>query len=99
MFSHTSVPWEKPEIRTSSEKFLGLVSSSMPRTKGVPYSGSPRAPTVTPLFPITDASCWGVMPSASVELKRESVFLSSKGMDIGSIPVISWSIRMTFGSS
>ena len=60
---HTSVPWDSPEIWISSEKFLGLASSSIPRTKLVPISGMPKVPVWLPI-------CSGVTPSASVEVSR-----------------------------
>lgn len=58
--THTFVPWEKPEMRTSSEKFFGFVSSSIFRTKRVPYSGRPMEPTVFPLLPMIFARSSGV---------------------------------------
>ena len=73
LFSQTSVPWEKPEMRTNSEKVLGLVSTSIWRTKDVPNSGMPRLPTFEP-------SSSGVTPRALVELNRLKVAGSSKGM-------------------
>ena len=39
----TSVPWDRPEIWISSEKFLGRASTSMPRTKLVPAEGLPES--------------------------------------------------------
>ena len=44
--SHTSVPCDRPEMRTSSSIVLGCVSSSMPRTNLVPNSGMPYVPVV-----------------------------------------------------
>ena len=41
LFSHTSVPWEYPEIRSRSEKFLGFTSEIICRTNRVPHSGTP----------------------------------------------------------
>ncbi len=42
--TQTSVPWERPEIWSRSEKFLGFASISIPRTKLVPISGRARVP-------------------------------------------------------
>ena len=39
--SHTSVPWERPDIRTSSSKLVGWISSSICLTNLVPNSGIP----------------------------------------------------------
>ena len=46
--THTLVPWEKPEIRTKSEKVCGLESSSMARTNPVPDSGTAKVATLSP---------------------------------------------------
>ena len=42
--SHTSVPWDRPEIRTRSENDLGLASITICIAKSVPNSGIPKAP-------------------------------------------------------
>lgn len=42
--SHTSVPWEKPERRSSVLKSLGCVSTSIWRVKRVLNSGIATAP-------------------------------------------------------
>ena len=42
--SHTSVPWEKPESRSSVLKSLGWVSTSIWRVKRVLNSGMATAP-------------------------------------------------------
>ena len=42
--SHTSVPWDRPEIRISSSMVEGFVSINMPCTKPVPNSGMPSVP-------------------------------------------------------
>ena len=70
---HTSVPWERPEMRIRSAMLEGLVSSRIPRTKAVPNSGMPRVPVVHP-------NCSWVSPRASGEVNRDSTFLSSSGM-------------------
>ena len=41
---HTSVPWDKPEICTKSEKQAGRVSSIVFLVFKVPNSGKPAAP-------------------------------------------------------
>ena len=38
---HTSVPWDRPEMRISSSIVVGCVSSSIWRTNFVPNSGTP----------------------------------------------------------
>ena len=91
--SHTFVPWEKPEIRTRSEKVCGLESSSMPRTNFVPHSGTARLATWSP------CNCSGVNPIPSVEENRLSVLGSSKGIVFASMPVKSSNIRIIVGSS
>ena len=91
--SHTLVPWEKPEIRTRSEKCCGLESSNMPRTNLVPHSGTAKEATLSP------CNCSGVRPIPSVEEKRLNVAGSSKGMVLASIPVRSSNIRIIVGSS
>ena len=53
---------------------VGWVSSSMPRTKGVPNSGTPRVPVVQSISSV-------VTPRASGEEKRLITFLSSSGMN------------------
>ena len=42
--SHTSVPWEKPDRRTSVLKLVGWVSTSIWRVKRVLNSGIATAP-------------------------------------------------------
>ena len=91
--SHTSVPWDSPDMRTSSDIEVGLVSSSIPITNFVPNSGIPKDPTSIPPF------CSGVMPSAFVELKRLMTVGSSSGISTGLRPVRSCSILIMVGSS
>ena len=43
---HTFVPWDRPEIFTSSAKVDGKVSISIPRTKFVPSSGTAKDATL-----------------------------------------------------
>ena len=90
--SQTSVPWEKPDMRTRSEKTSGCVSSIIWRVNGVRNSGMPKVPLVAP-------SSSGVTPRAVVELKMDMVAASSNGMVFGSRCVRSSSILMTVGSS
>ena len=42
--SHTSVPWEKPDRRTSVSNLVGMVSISIPRVNRVLNSGIATAP-------------------------------------------------------
>ena len=94
--THTSVPWERPEMRISSSMVLGRVSTSMPRTKRVPNSGMPSVPVGTP-------SSSAVSPSASGVENRESMFLNTSGSLSGTLrggmPVRSCRRRSMVGSS
>ena len=92
LFSHTSVPWDRPEIRTSSAKVVGLVSSSIWRTNFVPNSGTPKVPTL-------ELISSSVTPKALVFKNRLMVASSPKGMVLGSKPVKSCSMRSMVGSS
>ena len=65
LFSHTSVPWDNPEIRIRSESVCGFVSTTIWITKSVPNSGIPRHPTGHP--PISS----GVIPSADVSWNKD----------------------------
>ena len=93
--SHTSVPWDRPAIRTRSEKLCGFVSTSICMAKSVPNSGIPRAPRGQP--PISS----GVIPSALCILEKRhhffvikrNVFYASRSMSVSS------SIRIMVGSS
>ena len=71
--NQTSVPWDRPEICSSCEKFAGLVCSSIPLTNLVPNSGIPKVPVfdwiwswVTPIVsvpennPMTPGSSIGI---------------------------------------
>ena len=91
--SHTSVPWESPEMRTRSEKALGWASITICMAKSVPNSGIPRIPSFVP--PIWS----GVTPKASVFWNRDMTSAPSSGMVSGSTPVRSCSIRIMVGSS
>ena len=91
--SHTSVPWDRPEMRTRSEKLCGLVSTSIWITKSVPNSGIPSEPSGHP------PSCSGVTPSASVLTKSDMTSLLSSGMSCALMSVKSSSIRIIVGSS
>ena len=95
--SHTSVPWDRPDMRMSSSMVEGLVSLSMPRTKDVPNSGTPSVPvSATP-------SCSAVKPSASGEVNSDSIFEntsgSCSGTSCGAMPVMSCSFLSIVGSS
>ena len=61
---HTSVPWDRPEMRISSSIVVGCVSSSIWRTNFVPNSGTPYVPVLEPI-------CSGVTPSACVPENSE----------------------------
>ena len=91
MPSHTSVPWDKPDILINSAKVLGFVSTSIPIVKGVPNSGTPRVP-------VSFIICSLVTPNGSGERNIPIVSLSSKGTVVTSIPDISWIIRSCVGS-
>ena len=90
--SHTSVPCDKPEICTSSENVVGLVSSNIWRTKPVPNSGTPNVPV---LHKISSS----VTPKEAGLLNICIVSLSSTGIVLGSIPDKSCNIRIIVGSS
>ena len=91
--SHTSVPWDKPEIRTRSEKLCGCVSWSIWITKSVPNSGTPSDPSGVPSISS------GVIPNVSVPWNNPITPLSSIGIVCASIPVISSILRIIDGSS
>ena len=79
--SHTSVPWDRPEICSRSENLVGWDSSSMPRTKLVPSSGRLRVPVRTP--PRSSS----VTPRAAGELKRDMTSGSLMETFITGMPV------------
>ena len=89
---HTLVPWDRPEIRTRSEKLFGFVCSSMFITKWVPSSGSPRLPSLQP--PMSS----GLMPSARGDSNRDNTSWSSIRIAAASTSVRSSSIRIMVGS-
>ena len=91
--SHTSVPWESPEIRIRSENSCGFASMTICMAKSVPNSGIPSAPSGQPF------NSSGVTPSASVFLNKDITEVSSSGIFLGSKPVRSCSIRIMVGSS
>ena len=93
LFSHTSVPWDRPEIRMRSEKDWGLASTTIWITKSVPNSGMPRQPKGQPSISS------GLIPRASVFLNRDMTFGSSRGIVLASMPVRSSSMRIMVGSS
>ena len=62
--SQTSVPWDRPEICSRSEKVFGCESMSICRTNGVPHSGSENVPVCEPMSS-------GLTPSASVEVNSD----------------------------
>ena len=78
--SHTSVPWDKPEIRSKSANVFGFVSNSMPRTNFVPNSGIPKVPVSQPISS-------AVTPNASGDSKRDMVAGSPRGTVWGLTPV------------
>ena len=75
----TSVPCERPDMRTSSAMVFGRVSRSIPRTKLVPNSGMPNVPTGVPM------SCSRTL-SADRPAKMLSVALSFSGTAVTSVP-------------
>ena len=91
--SHTSVPCERPEIRTRSENSCGFASITICIAKSVPNSGMPSAPSWQP--PISS----GVIPRADVFLNSDITEGSSNGISLGSMPVKSSSRRIIVGSS
>ena len=91
--SHTSVPWDRPEIRTRSEKHFGFVSFNICITNSVPNSGTPREPISIP--PISS----GVIPRISVLWNSDITSGSSSGIVVASIPVKSSNRRIIVGSS
>ena len=93
LLSHTSVPWDNPEIRTRSEKFFGFVSRSICMTNSVPNSGMPRLPRSHPI------SSSGVTFSAEVSANNDNTSWLSREMVFASSPVRSSSIRIIVGSS
>ncbi len=72
--SHTSVPWDKPEIRIRSVNSCGFASRSIPMAKSVPNSGIPSVPIGQPF------NSSGVTPRAEVFLKSDMTVLSSSGI-------------------
>ena len=91
--AHTSVPWEKPESRTSVSKARGWVSTSIWRVKGVPNSGTP----IEPVWPMIGSSSGS--PSTSGEVKIDMVSGSEREISLASTPVISSIMRIIVGSS
>ena len=89
---HTSVPWDRPEMRISSSIVVGCVSSSIWRTNFVPNSGTPYVPVLEPI-------CSGVTPSACVPENSEITSGSVSGRVRASTPVKSISMRIIVGSS
>ena len=79
--SHTSVPWDRPEICSKSENLVGWDSSSMPRTKLVPSSGRERVPV---LMPPKSSS---VTPKAAGELNSDMTSGSLMETSITEMPV------------
>ena len=92
LFSHTSVPCDRPDILINSSNVVGFVSTNIPLTNFVPNSGTPKLPTF-------DLICSGVTPRLSVEQNSDIVALSSSGTFVGSTFVISCNILITVGSS
>ena len=79
--SHTSVPWDRPEICKRSENLVGRDSSSIPRTKLVPNSGRDKVPVFTP------PRSSGVTPKAAGELNRDITSGSLMETSITGMPV------------
>ena len=99
LFSHTSVPCDKPEIRIRSDNVFGFVSTTIWITKSVPNSGIPRHPTGHP--PISE----GLIPRDPVSAKSCITPGSSKGISVAlngfpvSCSTSSSSILIIVGSS
>ena len=89
---HTSVPWEKPERRTSVLKSLGWVSISICRVNFVLNSGMATAP----VGPSRGSSS---NPRALLVVNKLMVSLSSSGICRALTPVRSSIIRTMDGSS
>ena len=75
----TSVPWDNPDILTSSAKVFGFVSRSVLITKLVPNSG-------TPSVPVSQFISSFLTPSSLHDENKLIVFLSSRGTFSTSIP-------------
>ena len=71
--SHTSVPWEKPDRRTSVLKSLGWVSTSICRVKRVLNSGMATAPVGPRISSFS-------YPNTLLEMKMDMVSGSSRGI-------------------
>ena len=89
---HTSVPWEKPESRTSVLKSLGWVSMSIWRVNRVLNSGMATAPVGPRISSFSK-------PSTLEDVKMLMVSGSSNGIARALTPVRSSSIRIMVGSS
>ena len=93
LLSHTSVPWDRPEMRISSAMEEGLVSSSICRTNLVPNSGMPNVPLVTPRI-------WlGARSSGSGLENSPSTLGSLRGSSVALMPVRRSSMLIMVGSS
>ena len=92
LFNQTSVPCDKPEIRTNSSKVVGLVNSRIPRTKGVPNSGIPAAPVFSVFLLVS-------ICRLSTEEKIFIVSGSFIGIVFGSIPEIRSNSFIAVGST
>ena len=89
--NHTSVPWESPDILTSSAKVVGLVSATIPIVNGVPNSGIPRVP-------VGHIICSFVTPSTLVLVNILIVSLSSSGTSSTLVWLKSWISLSCVGS-
>ena len=90
--SHTSVPWVKPEIRSSISNWVGCVSSSTPRVNLVLNSGTATAPVGPNTLSFSN-------PRTLDEVNSDMVSGSSSGISLAFTPVRSSSIRTIVGSS
>ena len=92
--SHTSVPWDKPDMLTRSEILVGFVSTSIWITKSVPSSGSPNEPVGHPSISSD------VIPSASGPVNKDITFGSLIGTSLLTLVFVNFSRRLIIvGSS
>ena len=90
--SHTSVPWDRPLMRSNSATVVGFVSFSMFIANSVPNSGIPNTPK-------SNGKSGSLISNASQLRNKDNVPGSSSGTSTGSIPVNSYSLRITVGLS
>ncbi len=92
LLRQTSVPWDNPDIWTKSLKLVGLVASSIFRTKGVPNSGKPNAPVFSGYVRGSTFKAFG-------EENKDKVSGSLKGTVLISTPLTRSNIFIAVGST